>query len=431
MHDDSIPKLSIGLPVYNGADYLEDSLDSILAQTFQHFELLISDNASTDRTEEICMAYAGRDSRIRYCRRKENLGASTNFNYVFALSSGKYFKWIAHDDLHEEDFLSRCVQILDQDPSIILAYSRAITVDAQKRLVTREWGAGEELGSVKPHIRFRKGLEPPHDPIPLPIFGVVRADILRKTHLMAGYPDSDRALVAELTLHGRFYEIPDPLFLQREHKDRAGPRLSRDPYWAVTFWDVRKQGKINFPHWALFSRHLSAVNNAPLSSHERFSCYKELLCWFKRNWELLILDLIIVAESIPVCGRTFAQAYKKFWEINWAKQLQRSEKEIASLVPAKAKIILVDGDSFGIKFFAGRDTLPFLERDGQYYGPPPDDGTAICELERLREAGARFMIFGWPAFWWLDFYKGLHDYLNLKFKCILKNSRLITFDLNE
>jgi len=117
------PKVSIGLPVYNGENYLRNALESILDQTFRDFEVIISDNASTDRTGEICREYAAKDPRIRYCRNDRNLGAAGNFNRAFELSSGEYFKWAAHDDVIERDFLSSCVSVLDEDPSVVACFA--------------------------------------------------------------------------------------------------------------------------------------------------------------------------------------------------------------------------------------------------------------------------------------------------------------------
>ena len=99
------PRVSIGLPVYNGENFLEFALDSILGQTFQDFELIISDNASTDATESICRRYAAKDSRIRYYRNPNNQGAAQNYNRVFALARGEYFKWAAHDDVCKPNYL--------------------------------------------------------------------------------------------------------------------------------------------------------------------------------------------------------------------------------------------------------------------------------------------------------------------------------------
>src|SRR3712207_6191103 len=111
------PKVSIGLPVYNGEKFIREAIDSILNQTFEDFELIISDNASTDETAAICQTYAAQDRRVRYFRNLENIGAAGNHNRVFEAASGKYFKWAAHDDLCGPNFVAECVNVLDRDPS--------------------------------------------------------------------------------------------------------------------------------------------------------------------------------------------------------------------------------------------------------------------------------------------------------------------------
>ena len=107
------PRLSIGLPVYNGERYLAEAFDCFLAQTFQDFEIIVCDNASTDHTAEICRSYAERDPRIRYYRNGKNLGAIPNFNRVFELSRSPLFKWAAHDDLYHPRYMETCIRILD------------------------------------------------------------------------------------------------------------------------------------------------------------------------------------------------------------------------------------------------------------------------------------------------------------------------------
>jgi hypothetical protein len=118
-------------------------------------------------------------------------------------------------------------------------------------------------------------------------------------------------------------------------------------------------------------------------------------------------------------------------EIQWMQGLYLMSQSIAALIPPEEAVILVDEAKFGGMVTAGRRAIPFLERDGQYWGTPPDDATAITELERLRRSGAGFMVFAWPAFWWLDHYAGLRDYLRSKFRCVLKNERLVVFDLRS
>ena len=111
-----MPRVSIGIPVYNGGRFIKEAIDSILAQTFEDFELILSDNASTDETEEICKEYATLDRRIRYYRNEENLGAAKNYNRVFELSNGEYFKWASHDDLCAPEYLERCIAALCPPP---------------------------------------------------------------------------------------------------------------------------------------------------------------------------------------------------------------------------------------------------------------------------------------------------------------------------
>src|SRR5260370_42328257 len=111
------PRVSIGMPGYNGAKYVRRSVQSVLAQDYEDFELLISDNASTDETESICRELAERDGRIRYFRNERNVGASQNFNKVFRLASGTFFKWAAPDDGCHPTMLLRRVAVLERSPA--------------------------------------------------------------------------------------------------------------------------------------------------------------------------------------------------------------------------------------------------------------------------------------------------------------------------
>jgi len=210
------PCVSLGLPVFNGEKYLKQVLDSILAQTYLDFELTISDNASIDKTQHICLKYAAKDNRIRYYRNKENIGASKNFNRVFLLSSGEYFKWCAHDDVLAPEYLQKCVRVLDNDSSIILCHSKTARID-EKGVVVGDYDdmTLNKITSWKPHERFGD-LISQHNSC-WAIMGVVRASSLRKTPLHGDYLDEDRNLLAEIGLMGRIYEIPEHLFFRRDH----------------------------------------------------------------------------------------------------------------------------------------------------------------------------------------------------------------------
>jgi glycosyltransferase involved in cell wall biosynthesis len=229
------PKLSIGLPVYNAEKFLPLALDHFLAQTFENFEIVISDNASTDCTPQICREYANRDARIRYFRNQTNLGAIANFNRTFELSAAPLFKWAAHDDLHCGSYLESCVRLLDEDPLVILAHSGTVFIgdDGQEfplkidtdTYVDPKTGARQQPDS--PTIgdspiaveRFRQVLSRARWGTHM--FGVIRREALRRTQLLPNFAGSDRAMLAELALLGRFRSVPDRLFLKRFHADAS------------------------------------------------------------------------------------------------------------------------------------------------------------------------------------------------------------------
>ncbi len=276
------PRVSIGLPVFNGENYLEEALESILAQTYTDFELIISDNASTDRTQEICETYAARDPRIRYYRNEKNLGAAKNYNRVFEVASGEYFKWAAHDDVLDPEFLARCVTILDQDPSIVLCHAKTGRIDEHSHLVgTYEEYQYLRIGSPKSHERFFDLIRLDHSCNI--VFGLIRANDLKMTSLIGPYPASDRPLLAQLGLIGRFYEIPDPLFFRRDHPQTTW-RVWGESTEVVTWFDTTKKDQIIFPYWRLCFEYFRSIRRIPLSWFDKLLCYIQLARLFTLNW---------------------------------------------------------------------------------------------------------------------------------------------------
>jgi hypothetical protein len=216
------PRVSIGLPVYNGERFLAETLDAILAQTFADFEVVILDNASTDRTGEIGEAYAARDGRISYRRNAVNIGAMRNFNLAFRVSHGEYFKWWAADDLCMPTFLEACVQALDERPTATLAYTRAIQIDAQSQVIgnydallsSPDWTtpAPERYRAMLAELLHTNGLT-----APIYVAGLARRRALEQTKLLGSYIGSDLTLVSELALAGELVEVPEALLAVRAH----------------------------------------------------------------------------------------------------------------------------------------------------------------------------------------------------------------------
>jgi glycosyltransferase involved in cell wall biosynthesis len=228
-----MPQVSIGLPVYNGEKFLAETLDSLLGQSFRAFEIVISDNASTDRTAEICRCYQAKDSRIRYIRSETNRGAAWNFNRAFELSSAPLFKWAACDDLHEPLFLERCVDALYNDSGVVLSHTEVKMIDelGEALRYDRQLGNLIDRGgklvtppdrnriaeAPEPEVRFSDLLT--HMWWCAQSFGVIRRDALLKTARHGNYWGADKVLMAELALQGRFYQVPEQLFAKRIHDE--------------------------------------------------------------------------------------------------------------------------------------------------------------------------------------------------------------------
>lgn len=277
-----MPLVSIGLPVYNGEKYLSEAIESILGQTFTDFELIISDNASRDRTAGICAAYERQDPRVRYHRRSRNIGAAGNFNKTFALARGKYFKWASYDDVCDAGFLAACIEVLEKDPSVVLAYPRTRVIDAGGKVIA-DYEDGLDFSSADRCERFRLLIR--SDYHCYEVFGLMRSEVLRKTRLIGGFISSDRALLAELGLLGRFFEVPEHLFLRRDHGETTMRTYSIYSEGLAEWFDANKKGRFHFSRTRLFVEHLRSVGRSPISFADKLRCYEIMRKdWLSKYW---------------------------------------------------------------------------------------------------------------------------------------------------
>jgi len=272
----STPRLCIGLPVYNGENYLAAALESLLAQTFTDFRLIISDNASTDRTPEICGAFAQRDRRIDYRRAPENRGQAWNFNHVVAAADGEYFKWAAHDDVYAPRFVERCIEALDRHPQAILAYTPAQVIDERGAVVSRRRDPADATAPM-PAARFRELVW--NWGTCLMMFGVCRLAALRRTQLLGAYPASDTILLAELALRGEMREIDEPLLLWRDHDCRP-TRVCKSDAELAAWLAPENAGHMQFRHLTLFANYLRTIARVPLPLAQRLRCAAVMARWF-------------------------------------------------------------------------------------------------------------------------------------------------------
>ncbi|PXY17066.1 glycosyl transferase [Prauserella sp. PE36] len=274
----SVPRLSIGLPIYNGERYLAESLDALLGQTYEDFELIISDNASTDGTQEICREYAARDGRIRYLRQRTNIGACPNHNVTVHEARGELFKWASHDDLYGRDLLKVCVDALDERPDVVLAHSYKALID-EHGAVTRPVEYTLTTDSPSAPERFRSVLFGVGGD---DFYGVIRTDVLRRTPLNGSYHHSDRTITAELALLGRFHQVPELLFFRRDHPGRA-ERAKPTIRARCANMDPIRADRLRHPTVRLLGEYvwgfIDAIRRTPLSQADRWKCYGHLAHW--------------------------------------------------------------------------------------------------------------------------------------------------------
>ena len=257
--------VSIGLPVYNDARWVGTAIESLLDQTFTDFELLISDNASTDGTSRICQDYARMDRRIDYRRHDRNLGITENHNNVFQRATGRYFKWASSNDQCEPRFLQECFNVLEQREDVAICFSKCYYVavnDSSKELCTDDLN----LDSDDPIERLRQYLERvTRNNI---MYGLIRSRFLRDSGPIKSFPGSDINLLSRLTLYGKFVEVPEFLFYRRLSPQHQSVTLDMQ-LRVHQAYDPSRARLLSFTAWRSIFENFITVYRAPLHGRDR------------------------------------------------------------------------------------------------------------------------------------------------------------------
>jgi len=272
--------LSVGMPAYNSELGIRDAIESILNQSFTDFELIISDNASTDATQSICEEYAAKDSRVQYTRNNVNIGAADNYNAVFKLSKGKYFKWASSNDYCAPRFFEQCINTLEKHPDAVLAFPRTRLYsdniddhfDYEDFLDTTSDSPKERMLHIIDNIRLNNIMN-----------GLIRSDALSKTYLHLPFFASDSCLMCELALYGKFIEVPEYLFYRR--MDEESSTSMQDEKALVEHFKPNSKKPMRFQNWKIHMYYFSAVQKAGLGFSEGISIYMQLVrrMYWQRN----------------------------------------------------------------------------------------------------------------------------------------------------
>lgn len=366
--------VSIIINNYNYGRYLQQAVDSALNQTYPDVEVIVVDDGSTDSSREAIARYGNRVIPLL----QENGGQASAFNSGFRVSRGEVIVFLDSDDTLLPSAVEKAVEVFDED--IIKVHWSLWEIDEQ----------GTRTGNVQPSFALADG--------------DLREFVIRNGPTGYGWPPTSGSAWSR-TFIERISPIPESEY-----------KISADIYLSVLAPVVGRMRKIDEPQGCY---RVHGQNNY------WGNAFEVRLDGDLHRWEhsFRVLAGMLEEQGIQIDVETWKSK-------SWFHQIYRSIQEISAIVPSGSSFILVDENQWETgEFVNGRRRIPFLERDGQYWGPPADDQTAIAECERLRSAGTDFIVFAWPAFWWLDQYRGLHEHLKVGYRCILQNDRLTAFDL--
>ena len=304
------PKVSIGIPVYNGEKYLEFALDSLIKQSFQDFEIIICDNASTDKTEEICRLFQSRDKRVVYHRNPVNIGAASNYKKVFQFAKGQFFKWMAHDDRCSANYLEECVRVLEDDPDIVMSFPRFVLIDDSDNLFpliekntyvipggrTIITNLNRNFMSVHPSDRYWEVLYRTTECYEF--FGLSRRNIIEQTSQHDAFYGSDKVLLCELAMMGKIKEVPNAIGYFRIHAEQSQSLQSSKERAEWISPDLN--------YGAFMSRvkclqgYYHSIFAYPVSLSERFKCLWTLIVWSINlsNWQSMLREVLRLKLNI-------------------------------------------------------------------------------------------------------------------------------------
>jgi glycosyltransferase involved in cell wall biosynthesis len=367
------PRLaSIIVTSYNHGRFLGEAIESALTQSYRDVEVIVVDDGSTDGSRDVIAGYGGEVQALW----KPNGGQASAFNAGFAGSRGEVILFLDSDDVLLPTAVERALEAFDR-PDVAKVHWPLWTIDQRGARTGGLTPAHELAEGDLQHEFVERGLDQ-HDWPPTSGNAWARRFVERVLPMPADdfrtCPDIYLGMLARL--YGLVRRIGEPQSLYRLH-------------------DENNLGKTSF------DEKLRMIDRSYAALADRLQ------------------ELGIPANLAGWCARS------------WFHRAARAREQLAAVVPAGQRAVVIDQEEIRAILATKRDTFPFLERDGSYWGAPADDAVAIDELERLREAGATFAAFAWPAFWWLEHYRGFARHLHAEYRCVDRNDELMVFDLGS
>ena len=371
------PFVSIVVNNFNYAHFLEQAIESALRQTYAHREVIVVDDGSTDHSRDVIARFGEQITPIF----KQNEGQASTFNAGFKYSKGEIVVFLDADDFLLPQAVERAVELWDDN--VVKVHWQLLVVDPQGR------NTGQLLKTAL-------------------IEGDFREEYLRRGPVaLSQSPTSGNAWARW------FLEKVMPL---PEHEDRHGADGFLRKLCPI-FGEIRK---IEEPQ-GCYRIHPGNYGGSSLMFKyrrglRRYPAYCHLLAKH-------LHDMGIDVDPAKWMGSESQYA--------WLKNAVVLHDEITDLIPRSEIFILIDHNALGREFFPDRESLPFIERSGEYWGPPKDDRQARLEFERMRGQGASFLVLAFPAFWYLESYQAFFEYIQSNYQCVCRSERLVVFNLQQ
>jgi hypothetical protein len=370
----ALPLASIIITSYNYGRYLGEAIESGLNQTYPRTEIIVVDDGSTDNSRDVIARYGTRIGAVL----KPNGGQGSAVNAGFSASHGDVIFFVDSDDALADTAVANAVRFFD-DPTVAKVHWPLWLTDAD----------GRRIGGVIP-----KNLSD----------GDVREALLTFG------PRSDRYTWPPTTGNAWSRKVLERILPVPEQSFRTCPDLylaTLTPLFGVVKRISEPQGI-----WRVHGGNNTWSGSFPDTVQYQIGIWNH--CF----------DLL--ARSASMMG--YAVNREQWVGHSWWHRVAIALREIESSIPEHRHYVLIDDGQWGSgELVARRYAIPFMERDGKYWGLPPDDETALRELTRLKQTGATFVVVAWPAFWWLDVYAALHRHLRSAWNCVLDNDRLKIF----
>lgn len=419
---ENLSRISVIIPTFNHREYLSHALESVYSQTCKDIEVLVVNDGSSDGTHEMLQPFV-RDGRIRYIE-QANAGPAAARNRGLREARGEFVAFLDDDDLWPPDKLSWQLKFLHENPGVAAIAGIAQLIDEQERNLETYGRAGEITFDQLFHGNL----------ILSPGQALIRAALLRE---IGGFNEDlwgtdDWDLWFRAARQSRIL-VQDRIALRyRTHSSNASRNLRRmlDNSIAVVNRNLELLHPSARPALKQAAyRNLYAYLGAQMIRDTKMKLVQGKLTSAHAVLAGLARFVVPAIQDSVLLHEVFQDALPgplgKFWT------LLRIRQKLARTLPRNAPFALVDEENIRCEITDRWDARPFPERDGQYWGRPADDAAACDELERQRGAGIQYLVFVWPAFWWLNYYTGFARHVRSLYRCLLENDRLIIFDLRR